>query len=149
MFKGKSLQRGYLENVVTRLPAINWKVSSGILIVTVVWLFGDAILPTVGHALHVLLEVIESLLDDFFTEIVGLSHHGAEVATAYFGMAVFLYFTVKLLRKGYRKAMQAWMECLAAYRRLRQTDQAQWIERHWRFLATGAGLLTLAYLFMF
>ena len=149
MFKGNPLYRGYLDNFVTKLPAINWKIASGVLTVTVVWLFGDVLMPHVLHALHMLLEVVESLMDDFFTEVVGLSHHGAEMATAYSGFAVALYFLIKLLRKAYMMTMQAWVKLLAFCSELRQTRQALWIEQHWPFLATGAGVVTLAYLFMF
>ncbi|QSA97872.1 hypothetical protein [Methylococcus sp. EFPC2] len=131
------------------LPAAQRKLTLLALAAGAIWLFGDDLLHLLLHWLHLALEVIESLLDDFFIEVVGLSHHSGEVATAYTGLSLALYLLYKLLRRVYSWWMKASAALLDYSGLLRQTRQARWVERNWRLVAIATAASTFAYFFMF
>jgi len=115
----------------------------------VAWLAGDHLMEYVTHVLHMLVEVLESLFDQFFAEVVGLSHHEAEVVTAYTGFTIFLFLGYHgarkirtLLQRAYAAAYQRCTEWAASPRGI-------WLMRNRYWLLSGVIGLAVAYFFGF
>jgi hypothetical protein len=107
-------------------------------------LFGDTLLPLIGHGLHVMIEVIELTLEHFLEWAFDLSPRQAQVAIAWSGLALALYLTVILLRKAYRAARRAFFAAQARWRALTASAEAT----VWFRTALVTGVLSVAlYLF--
>lgn len=64
-------------------------------------LFGDSLLHLVGHFLHILLEVVESMLEHFLEAAFGLTARQAQVILFYGFVMTIAYLTWIALRKAY------------------------------------------------
>lgn len=64
-------------------------------------LFGDTLLPLLGHVLHMLIEVIESALEHFLESVFGVTPRQAEIIVFYSGLPVAIYLSWCLSRKAY------------------------------------------------
>lgn len=62
-------------------------------------LFGDKIVPAVGHLLFLALEVLESLMDHALETIFDLDPWTAQLITAWTGFFVFLVILVSAVRR--------------------------------------------------
>lgn len=82
-----------------RLHGLNKKTTAIVIAVAIFYTFGDTLLPHVGHFIHLVLEVIESTSEHLLQHVFGLTHHSAEMVTAYTGLFVAIYLANKLLRK--------------------------------------------------
>lgn len=131
------------------ISKIYWKPAMALLILIDIGLFGAPFLQTVGHALHVLIEVIESLADHFLADVIGLSHHTAEIVTAYTGLAIVLVLLFRLVRALGQLCSATWESAVSYYQRVSQALRIIGEAQRWSIPLTAAGLLTMAYLFMF
>jgi len=99
---------------------INKKAVGLVAAVFVLILFGDSLLPLLGHFLHVLIEVFESALEHLLEAAFGLSPRQAQVVLFYSWLLITIYLTWQLLRKAYFTVLglyetammrwQAWVE---------------------------------------
>lgn len=71
-------------------------------------LFGDALLPLLGHVLHVLIEVIESVLEHFLESVFDLSPRQAQVTLFYGGLAIAITLSWRLMRKVHSTALRVY-----------------------------------------
>ncbi|MDI1276967.1 hypothetical protein [Methylobacter sp.] len=69
-------------------------------------LFGDTLLPLLGHVLHVLIEVVESVLEHLLEAAFGLSARQAQVILFYSALLIMLYLAWRLSRKAYFTALR-------------------------------------------
>ena len=71
-------------------------------------LFGDTLLPLLGHILHVLFEVIESALEHFLESAFHVSPRQAQIILFYSGLALVLCFSWYLWRKAHSTARRVY-----------------------------------------
>ncbi len=64
-------------------------------------LFGDTLLPLLGHSLHVLLEVVEALLEHFLESTFGLTSRQAQIILFYSAVVIIACLSWYLARKAY------------------------------------------------
>jgi hypothetical protein len=67
----------------------------------ILFLFGDTLLPLIGHFLHVLLEIVESVLEHFLEAAFGLSSRQAQLVLFYSAVLIIAYLSWYLARKAY------------------------------------------------
>jgi hypothetical protein len=70
-------------------------------ILCILLLFGDTLLPLIGHSLHVLLEVVETLLEHFLESAFDLTSRQAQVILFYSAVAIIACLSWYLARKAY------------------------------------------------
>lgn len=141
-----------VESGIRRLPGVvarHWKIVSAICIGVCIAVFGNAFVLAVLHIMHIPLGYAELLLELFFVKAFGLSHHGAEVATAYSGLFAAVYLLVKVVAKAVEliRRLRSWLA--ATIYRIRTSRQIRWMERYWLVVAAGSGALSFACLLMF
>ncbi|OTE95789.1 hypothetical protein BCS42_14470 [Crenothrix sp. D3] len=81
------------------------KTVSFIIAFFVLVLFGDSLLHLVGHFLHILLEVVESMLEHFLEAAFGFSARQAQVILFYGFVVVIVCLTWFAVRKAYMTAL--------------------------------------------
>jgi hypothetical protein len=85
---------------------VNNKTLSVVVTLILLLLFGDILLPLLGHVLHVLIEIIDSALEHFLESAFHLSKRQSQIILFYselvIGITVFRY----LLRKAYVAVLQ-------------------------------------------
>ena len=86
----------------------NKKMVSLAAILCVLLLFGDTLLPLIGHSLHVLLEVVEALLEHFLESTFDLSSRQAQIILFYSAFATIACLSWYLARKAYFSAKEAY-----------------------------------------
>ena len=99
---------------------INKKTLGWVVAFSLLLLFGDSLLPIIGHFLHVLIEVVESALEHLLEAAFGLSPRQAQMVLFYSWLFITIYLTWQLLRKAYFTMLglyetavirwQAWVE---------------------------------------
>ncbi len=77
------------------------KTTSLIVALLILFLFGDTLLPLIGHFLHVLIEVVESILEHFLEKTFGLSARQAQIVLFYSAVVIIAYLSWYLVRKAY------------------------------------------------
>lgn len=70
-------------------------------------LFGDTLLPLLGHGLHILYEMIESMAGHFLEGIFHLSKRQAEIIFFWSSLAIAIGLSWTLTRKAHRAARRA------------------------------------------
>jgi hypothetical protein len=124
---------------------IDRKKAAIVLAFPVLILWGDTLLPALGHGLHVLIEIIELTLEHFLEWAFHLSPRQAQVVIAWSGLLLAIYLTVILLRKAYRAARRAFFAALARWRQLVDSaDAGFWFRTA---VVAGASLGAALYLF--
>jgi hypothetical protein len=71
-------------------------------------LFGDTLLPLIGHFLHLLVEVIESALEHFLEAVFGFSARQAQIILFYSFCIIIGYSAWYVTRKIYFAALQGY-----------------------------------------
>jgi hypothetical protein len=104
-------------------------------------LWGDTLLPLLGHGLHVLIEVVESALEHLLESAFHFSPRQAQVVIAWSGLALAIHLAVILSRKAYRAARRAYFAARARWRSVASSPQAALVFR----TAVGAGALGAAF----
>ncbi|MDD1606509.1 MAG: hypothetical protein LUP96_07425 [Methylococcaceae bacterium] len=79
----------------------NKKTVSFIVALLILLLFGDTLLPLIGHCLHLLIEVVESVLEHFLEAAFGLSARQAQLVLFYSAFAIAAYLSWYFVRKAY------------------------------------------------
>jgi hypothetical protein len=85
-----------------------------LLLILVFW--GEAVFELLLHAVEIVLEVLELLMDELLEGVLHLAPHDAQAVTAWLGFGVFsllLYFGFRKLRRGWvrmKLATPAWWE---------------------------------------
>jgi hypothetical protein len=90
------------------------------------WHFGDVLLGTLLHALHVIIEVLEMGLEHLLEALFHLEGHDAQMATAWIGLALILIlvtYTGKRLRQAWRSRFPSWQQFFEAV--------GTWARSHW------------------
>jgi hypothetical protein len=90
------------------------------------WHFGDVLLGTFLHALHVVIEVLEMGLEHFLEALFHLEGHDAQMATAWIGLALILILVTyigKRLRQAWRSRFPSWQQFFEAV--------GTWARSHW------------------
>jgi len=107
-------------------------------------LFGDTLLPLLGHVLHVLIEVIESALEHFLESAFHVSPRQAQIILFYSGLAIAIYLSWYLWRIAHSTALRAYS--IAQERRRAIANSAK--AANWfRIMAMVGALGTTLYLF--
>jgi hypothetical protein len=107
-------------------------------------LFGDTLLPLLGHVLHVLIEVIESALEHFLEPAFHVSPRQAQIILFYSGLALAIYLWWYLWRKAHSAALRAYATAQERRRAIASSVRAAaWFRT---MVITGA-LGTAVYLF--
>jgi hypothetical protein len=65
------------------------------------FLFSDSLLPIIGHFLHILIEVVESILEHFLEATFGMTERQAQITLFYSAVIILAYI-------GYYLACQAY-----------------------------------------
>jgi len=76
------------------------------LALTVLVLFGDVLLPWLGHVLLLALEVVEATFDHFVESVFEVDSYTSQLITAWTGFFTFIF----LLVKAYRWVMRAYAD---------------------------------------
>lgn len=87
---------------------IDKKTAGFVAVLLVLILFGDTLLPLLGHVLHVLIEVIESVLEHFLESVFHVSPRQAQVILFYSGLAIAIYLSWYLTRKAHSAALRVY-----------------------------------------
>ncbi|MEQ1635152.1 MAG: hypothetical protein ABL903_00580 [Methylococcales bacterium] len=66
--------------------------------------FGDSLLPILGHLLHILIEVVESLLEHFLESVFHLSARESQLLLFWVGLVIAGYASWRLFCKAYEKS---------------------------------------------
>lgn len=78
--------------------------------------FGDTLLPMIGHALHVAIEVVEWLLEHWLESAFDLSPRQAEITVFWLGMLAIGVGSWRAGRAAYRVGLVWWREWAARWR---------------------------------
>ncbi len=105
----------YLKQHINKKTLLGW-----VVVFFVLLLFGDSLLPIIGHLFHVLIEVAESAIEHLLEAVFGLSPRQAQMVLFYSWLLITIYLTWQLLRKAYFAVLdlyaaamtrwQAWVE---------------------------------------
>ena len=107
-------------------------------------LFGDTLLPLLGHVLHVLIEVIESALEHFLESAFHVSPRQAQIILFYSGLALVLCLSWYLWRKAHYTALRVYATAQERRRALASSAKAAtWF----RTMVIAGALGTAVYLF--
>ena len=90
------------------------------------WHFGDVLLGTLLHALHVVIEVLEMGLEHLLEALFHLEGHDAQMAMAWIGLALILILVTyigKRLRQAWRSHFPSWQQFFEAV--------GTWARSHW------------------
>jgi hypothetical protein len=107
-------------------------------------LYGDILLPLLGHGLHVLIEVLELSFEHFVEWAFGLAGHQAQMVTGWTGFLLAAYLAVKLLRKACRLAERAATAAAVRWANFKAALAADF--RLKLALSAGAALVAAAFL---
>lgn len=111
---------------------------------TTLILFGDTLLPLLGHVLHVLIEVIDSTLEHFLESVFHVSKRQSQIILFYSELAIILYLSWHLSRKAYFTALHAYSTAQTRWRAIASSAKAAaWF----RTMVMVGALGTTLYLF--
>ena len=102
------------------------------------WHFGDVLLGTLLHALHVVIEVLEMGLEHLLEALFHLEGHDAQMATAWIGLALILTliaFIGNRLRRAWRSRFQSWQHVFES--------AGHWARSHWNLWLPPVLALTI------
>lgn len=91
---------------------------------TTLILFGDTLLPLLGHVLHVLIEVIDSTLEHFLESIFHVSKRQSQIILFYSELAIAIYLSWYLSRKAYFTALYAYSSAQTRWRAIASSAKA-------------------------
>lgn len=111
-------------------------------------LFGDTLLPMFGHVLHVLIEMIELVVEHFLESAFGLSPRQAEIAVGWIGMALISYLSLQLLRKAYDAVWYAYFKVKVRWSIFIVSAKAAWGNVVWIWGAMIIGALGSTFFLM-
>ncbi len=77
-------------------------------LITTLILFGDTLLPLLGHVLHVLIEVIDSTREHFLESVFQVSKRPSQIILFYSELAIAIYLSWYLTRKAYFTALRVY-----------------------------------------
>ncbi len=83
------------------LKTVSWVSASIVLI-----LFGDTLIPAIFHALHVVWEMFEFMVEHFLESMFHLTPRQAEFIVAWMGILTMIGLGLKLLYEAYRYSIQ-------------------------------------------
>jgi len=129
--------------------SVNKKAAAVVGAALVFYLFGDYLLPHIGHMLHLLLEVIELSSEHLLQEAFDLSHHTAEMITAYTGFGIASYLAYRLIKKAYAWTLNAIEQARVYWEQACDAVRTHGVVHYWRQLAMAAGAATAAFYLMF
>lgn len=135
----------WLTTQVSALYRFIGSVTVGIMLgIPTLFLFGDTLLPLLGHVLHVLIEVIESVLEHFLESVFDLSPRQAQVILFYSGLAIAIYLSWYLTRKAHSAALRVYATAQERWRAIASSVKAAaWF----RIMVMVGALGTTLYLF--
>lgn len=91
---------------------------------TTLILFGDTLLPLLGHFLHVLIEVIDSTLEHFLESVFHVSKRQSQIILFYSELAIAIYLSWYLSRKAYFTALYAYSTAQTRWRAIASLAKA-------------------------
>lgn len=112
----------------------NKKTSSFVLIICILLLFGDTLLPVIGHCLHVVIEVVESILEHFLEATFGMTERQAQITLFYSAVLIIARLSWYLARKAYFAACDLYE---VAQMRWRLIKTSPWFKTLLMFGAIG------------
>ncbi len=71
-------------------------------------LFSDTFLPIIGHFLHILLEIVESILEHFLESVFGMSERQAQITLFYSAVVIISYLSWYFVCKAYLAVQNMW-----------------------------------------
>lgn len=87
---------------------IDKKTACLVVLALILLLLGDTLLPLIGHLLHVIIEVVESVLEHFLESVFGLSSRQAQIILFYSGLAIAINLLWRLTRKAYLSVLRVY-----------------------------------------
>jgi hypothetical protein len=115
-------------------------------------LFGDTLLPWLGHGLHVVIEVVELGLEHFLEHAFGLSPRGAQIVIAWTGLALVICLSVWAIRKIRRLCRAVVPRLILRWNEMKTSLDSAWRTWHgqpWIKVTLVLGTLGAATVFLF
>ncbi|WP_139557035.1 hypothetical protein [Methylotetracoccus oryzae] len=112
-------------------------------------LVGDAVLPTLGHVLHLLIEVVEVPLEHLLEHLLHLSPRQAQGVLAWTALAGLIYLLIRFVQKTIAETRRATAATTEAFRSLKGNLGPTLRERPAATLTLTVGLLGAIAFMMF
>lgn len=112
-------------------------------------LFWDSLLPLLVEGLHVLLEFVEVMLERLLEKLFHWTPRQAQTFLAWTGLALLVYWTVKLVRKACAEARRAFAALQSHGRACADSARAAWGGLAWFHFAGLAAAAVLAFYLFF
>jgi hypothetical protein len=112
-------------------------------------LVGDAVLPTIGHVVHLLIEIIEVPLEHLLEHVFHLTPRQAQGVLAWTALLGVIYLLVRFVQKTIAEARRATAATTEAFRKLRGNLGPTLRERPAATLTLTVGLLSAIAFVMF
>lgn len=104
-------------------------------------LFGDAVLPTLGHGLHFVIEIIELPLEHLLEWAFHLSPRQAQAVLAWSALFVVIHLNIRLVRYLYREVRRTTQAVISSIRHWKQTTRPTLLTHPMAALTLTVGLL--------
>lgn len=125
------LQTLYHQIVLRLRQWIGFKtVILSLLVLDLLW-FGNVLLVALGHALHLVVMVVETALVHLLEQALDLSHRQAQFVLVYSTLIASLMLLAYFIRKAYREAQSVWVDLQAWRREQAQKRKAAWGNQRW------------------
>lgn len=117
------------------------KIAAQVVVLFILIVFGDTLLPLIGHALHILLELIDSTLEHFLELTFHTTKRQAQVILFYNELVITCWLAWMLLRKAYFTTLRAIVTARASWHALRNSARVTaWLKAALMVSALGASL---------
>lgn len=103
----------------------------GLLVLDLLW-FGNVLMVALGHALHLVIMVVETALVHLLEQALDLSHRQAQFVLVYSALIASLMLLAYFIRKAYREAQIIWADLQAWRREQAQRRQAAGGNQRWQ-----------------
>jgi len=111
------------------------------ILLAVLIIFGDTLIPAIGHVLYVALEIINSIIEHFLEHTFHMSPRQSEMTVFWGGMSVNFVVVFFVLRKAYIKTILLYEQAHIRWRAMQENPKtAIYIK-----IATLMGMLGLTF----
>lgn len=141
MYFGQIIKNRSATFTCTLVRWINIKAAGLILLVLAYAVFGNALLLTIAHSLHLVFEVIEVALEHFLENAFDLTPRQAQFVIAYTALGVGIYLIIKLVRWAYLAVMRTYLAAKALAQRLAESARDFWNKDRWPKIAMAFGAI--------
>lgn len=93
------------------------------ILLAVLIVFGDTLIPAIGHVLHVVLEIINSIIEHFLEHTFHMSPRQSEMTVFWGGMTINFVLLSYLLRKAYLKTIALYEDAQIKWRMMQENPK--------------------------